>query len=263
MRHAGKSIILLILIILLIIGVCGCTMDLNNSTNTSDIAGKEASNVTLTERQQAILLDQGLPTVYDKLTERQKLSITDIEEMLQAVETKYGTDFVYVNYTAEKELESGILTAYPAAGNQKRDMFTVERSTDGSFVDTYMCIAARDVFEEYLMEYVGELIGTENARVYSEIIDTSLTELPVKSVSLSGNTCADSWIFVDGSKISGDDFVQFTNKVVEWLEEKNIPGSVYVLLLEEDTLVLLTKYNYTDYLTGNHILSRQFCNITK
>lgn len=60
----------------------------------------------LTPRQTEILQQEGLPADINKLTQRQKKSIIDIEEMLQYAERKYGIQLVYVDYTAEKELES-------------------------------------------------------------------------------------------------------------------------------------------------------------
>lgn len=251
-----------LLALILLMGVCGCTMNPNEIVPDVNKETQAPENkVVLTERQKKILADEGLPQEYSELTTRQQKSITDIEQMLQAVESKYGKTFLYINYTAEKELESGELTAYPENGNAAIDAFTVKREADNSFSDTYMCVLARPAFEEYLSAYAAETAGTDRIRVYSKVLETSLSQDSAMPEDFANKLTADSWIFVDGASVTEEAFASFTTNVTQWLQEQGLYGSAYFILLKEDHLMLLTKYNYTDYLTGDWVVARQFCNV--
>lgn len=267
MKHVKKAVLLLSLAVFLMTGVCACGMDkelspsIPSDVTATEQTNKEQANKELTERQKAVLAQQGLPQNYEELSSRQKMSIDDIEEMLQAVETKYGIKFSYVDYTAEYELESGVLSACPEGGRPKLDTFTVQRGQDGGFTDTYMCVAARDPFTAYLEEYLAGVTDSGNFRVYGKVLSTSLSAPPVARKDLPGNVRADSWIFVDGAKVTEAEFNSLTENVTQWLQGENLPGSAYFVLLKEGTLILLTEYNFTDYLSGEYMLAREFCNI--
>ena len=264
MKRVGAIVLAGIIAIFLLMGVCGCTMNPNEVTppeqNNNPV---EEQNTVLTERQKKILAEQGLSQDYSQLTSRQKMSITDIEQMLQAVESKYGKGFVYVDYNAEKELESGVLTAYPENGNKQLDAFTVMRDSADGFVDTYMSVVSRQPFEAYLTAQAVEAAGTDRIKTYSKVLETSLTPENLAPENFSGNLTADSWIFVDGAAMTEEAFAAFTETVTQWMQQEGLYGSVYFILLKEDHLMLLTKYNYTDYLTGDWVIGRQFCNVAQ
>ena len=93
------------------------------------------TKISLTERQTEILSAMSLPTEYEALTWTQKKAIVAIEEMLQAVELKYGREFAYAGYTAKGILEPEQLWAYPVDGNRETETFVVTRKTvDGEVV---------------------------------------------------------------------------------------------------------------------------------
>ncbi|WP_040214971.1 hypothetical protein [Clostridium polynesiense] len=89
---------------------------------------REKVEIVLTERQKQILYDSGLSTDYDSLLQSQKSAIIAIEEMLQAVEKKYGMEFAYSGYTDATPLENETLWAYPKGGDPSTDSFSVQRS---------------------------------------------------------------------------------------------------------------------------------------
>lgn len=264
MKRLGAIALAGIIAIFLLMGVCGCTMNPNEVTPpVQNNNAAEDHDTVLTERQKKILAEQGLPQDYSQLTARQKMTITDIEQMLQAVESKYGKSFVYITYNAEKELESGVLTAYPENGNKQLDAFTVVRDSADGYVDTYMSVVSRQPFEAYLTAQAVEAAGTDRIKVYSKVLETSLTQENLAPENFAGNLSADSWIFVDGAVVTEEAFAAFSETVTQWLQQEGLYGSVYFVLLKEDHLMLLTKYNYTDYLTGDWVIDRQFCNIVQ
>lgn len=210
----------------------------------------------MTERQKKILRENGLPEEYAKLTPRQKTIITDIGEMLMAVEAKYGKEFSYVGYTKETD-ESGVLLAKQIDSKSERDIITVRRSTEGGFVDSYLEIGMRDIYEIRLQKMVEKLTGFADVRIYSEIKELCIDH----DGGSVGGIVADIWMFFDGSAISPETFEVITDPISEKLRAENCLGSVYFVLSKGSFFGLITSENFTDYLPKTKVLARKFINI--
>lgn len=231
------------------------------TTDITETVQNEQTQNHLTERQKEILRSNNLPEVFNQLTDRQKRSIVDIEEMLQAVEAKYGKTFIYVNYNAEQYQESGVLTAYPEDGIRDLDMFSVYREDNGQIGDDYLNVASRQCYIDLVKEYVADVAGEQNIWVYADVFQNTLSEYPVKAADIPGNVAAESWIFVDGGAVSEADFQALTKSVSKWMQENNIQGTANLVLLKADTLRLLTRFNYTDYLLSQYYIVRETCSV--
>ncbi len=87
----------------------------------------------LTQRQEELLEEMGLPTEYDSLTDSQKNAITSIEDCLTYLEDKYHEEFRYLSYAKAGPLEEEHLEAYPASETPS-DVVTVYRTyEDGEY----------------------------------------------------------------------------------------------------------------------------------
>lgn len=245
-----KKICLFISLITLMLGVCGC-MDTNQNSLDSDI-------IQLTPRQIEILQREGLPTDISKLTQRQKKSIKDIEEMLQYAENKYGIPFIYVDYTAEKELESGVLTAYPSGSLKKRDIFSIRRGSDGGFEDTYNNLIVRDKYEEMLHDKIKEMVNG-NFKSYAQITETALQQAPLDIQDCVNTVKAKCWIFVEEK--TNDDCDNIVDFIISWMNTNKIKGSIYILSVTDGILQEITEENFTDYLSGNWVCYHKFENV--
>lgn len=118
-----NSILKIGILCLLFLMLGGCGTEKNEEID---------SKITLNERQKSILAEKELPTDYEELNITQKAAIVAIEEMLEAIETKYDMEFCYAGYIEASVLEPETLIAYPAGGTASIDSFSVIRSSDGT-----------------------------------------------------------------------------------------------------------------------------------
>lgn len=241
--------ILLLGLITLMLGVCGCM-----NTNKSLID----DGVQLTSRQIDILQQEGLSADINKLTQRQKKSIKDIEEMLQYAERKYGIQLVYVDYTAEKELESGVLSAYPYGKSKKHNIFSIRRASDGGFEDTYNNLLVRDKYEEMLHDKIQE---TDKIifKSFAQITDTTLKHPPLNIQECSGAVNAKCWVFVEEQTEADCDGI--VDLITSWMSTNSITGSVYILSIKSGVLQEITDENFTDYLSGDWVCYHKYKNV--
>lgn len=245
------------IITILMMGICGCTINNTKSPNNID------SKVTLNERQKSILAEEGLPTDYEELNRTQKAAIVAIEEMLEAIETKYGMEFCYAGYIQANVLESETLIAYPAGGTASIDSFSITRSSDGTLTDDYMNVALRAGYSELVLSLAKDTLSSENVKVFVEVTKTTLTSVPDTEEQLVGNVEGISLIFIDGSIMSSEQFGTFVSSMKQIFEEKQMYGTVNIILLNDDTLKNLAQNNYTDYLDPSCYTERDSIHIKK
>lgn len=224
----------------------------------NNIVSGNTENVVLTERQKKILQEKGLPLEYSQLTSRQKMTIVDIEEMLQSVEAKYAMPFSYVNYSAEKQLESGVLTAIPTESNSSRDMFTVERDGEGGFVDTYMCVAIRDQFEKRISSVVSKYYDMNTYREFATVLKTAVTnEEFTDDVSLD-KIVADNWLFLNENDVAIEEFEKNADGIIDDMKHEGCNGSLYIVLVHQDCFSSINGENYTNYLAKEYVVARRY-----
>ena len=243
-------------LITLIMGVCGCTMDHTQATeNTTD-------QVVLNDRQREILAVEGLPVEYDALTDRQQRGIVAIEEMLTAVEAKYGMGFVYVTYSDGEILDNELLTVYPENGDPETDTFTVSRiMEDDGYVysDGYAAMVAVPLFEAFVQEYAESQLGAGNVKVYGVVFNADYETLPQSVADIPNQVDGDCWIFIDGANVTADQYSTFAQAFDTWMKENGISGTAQLILLQPDVLKYLSQFNYTDYLSSDYYTDRTFC----
>ena len=252
-----KRLFLLSIALILIIGVCGCM-------NMDDyIVFENEEKVVLTERQKKILQEKGLPLEYSQLTSRQKMTIVDIEEMLQSVEAKYAIPFSYVNYSAEKQLESGVLTAISSESNSSRDMFTVERDSEGNFVDTYMCVAIRDQYEKRIASLVSKYYDMNAYREFATVLETAVTNVEFTDDVSLDKIVADNWLFLNENDIASDDFKKSAESIIGDMKHEGCKGSLYIVLVHQDCFALINGENYTNYLARKYVIARNYVDLSE
>ncbi len=246
-----KSLVWLILsLTILVIGVCGC---MNKQT---DSAGSGENKVTLSQRQKDILAQQGLPTEYDALPAHQQRAIVAIEEMLSYAEAKYDMAFSYAGYAETGPMEAEHLRAYPSAGHMAVDTFTITKTETG-YEDDFVLVAAGPRFAAYVQEQLQGFLPQAGIKVYAQVTETSLSEVPTAETVLDGKVDGSVWIFVDGEACSGEAFTAFQQQAADFMQEHQLYGMMQFILLKEGNLIYLTEYNYTDYLSPEHYDSRE------
>ena len=244
----------LLVALILMIGVCGCTMNHNEKPSNS--------TVTLTERQVAILEQYGLPVNYEELTTTQQEAIVTIEEMLCYVEEKYNQKFAYAGYTPNGLIESEHMRAYPVSGNEETDTFTISKSENG-FVDDYINIAVNPRLCDYVLSSAQRLVPDTQIKIYAEVTETSLTDPSANETAFDGTTEAILWIFLDGATFDEAKLEEFVSAFNAWMTDHKLYGAVQIVLLKENTIAYLTKYNYTNYLSETHYICRENIYINK
>ena len=219
------------------------------------------TKIALSERQKAILAEVGLPTEYEALTRTRKKAIVAIEEMLQAVEQKYGCEFAYAGYIAKGVLEPEQLWAYPVDGHRETETFVVSRKTvddEVVYQDTHLLIAAKDKFSQYAQTELKAMTGLNEIKVFSKLTKLTTQSVPECHEAFDGHTSAEMWIFFDGASCSAERLQEIIRDFEGWMKEHGICGMAQYILLHENALPSLTRYNYTNYLAKQDYLAREF-----
>lgn len=260
-----KVLIVIGIIVAVLVGVGFITLTGNTNTYNNIEEGTNADSiVTLTERQKNILSENGLPTEYNELTYSQKSAIVAIEEMLCAMETKYGISFEYAGYIPGGILEKEQLIAYPSTGDSEDDIFTVTRTLEnGEYIykDGYKNLATKSVFNEFILNYCSEKLGEGNVKVYSLVSNIKTDEFPFSLENVEHNVDGDNWIFIDGAVISKEKYDMFVTALESWLIDNEVSGGNQVILLNGGELKYLAKYNYTDYLSNQYWICSEFLDL--
>ncbi len=254
-KNIGYGIIIALLV--LMVGLCGCR---NNNFEASSNSEPE---VTLSQRQIDILTEQGLPTEYAELSVLQQDAIIEIENMLCYAEEKYNTSFSYVGYSPQTSLEQEHMRAYPTSGNKETDSFTITK-TDTGYEDDYINVAANAMFVSYVYDGVKTLLPDTEIKVFAEITNTSLTETEVPTVDtdFSGKVESSLWVFIDGATFSEQDLNIFKTDFNEYLTDHQLYGMARLILLNDNEIAYLTKYNYTDFLSDKHCVEQETLYVT-
>lgn len=233
--------------------LCGCQQKTSHVSQTSE-------NIKLNSRQKNILSKEGLSTNYDELTASQKSAIISIESMLSYLEDKYDTEFVYVAYSGKSPTENEELTAYPL--KNEAYLCKVTHTKDG-YADNYVLVAATEMYEFYLTSQIQNLIPGQNIRVFADLTETTLNQVPETASELENTTEAAVWIFLDGSSFKQTEFNDFVNKTKNCLYQHKLFSTVQFVLLQKDRIKNLTKYNFEDFLSDEYIIEMQTIYIKK
>ena len=241
-----KKIMIIGMVLIIGIGVCGCGMKKNNSNESKNITLKSKPELVLNERQKEILEEVGLPTDAEKLDSSQQEAIIAIDEMLTAIEKKYNTSFSYAGYVATGPLEHGHLIAYPSDGSPRRDSFEVRR-TDNGYEDDYMNVAIRENFSSYLTELARQVFKTESVKVFAEVTETTLVEVPSDEKMYNGAVGSKNYIYIDSSCIGQQEFQSYIDELEKVFYQNELYGISEIILLKKDEIENLDEYNYSYY----------------
>lgn len=242
--------------IFLMIGVCGCLM------NHPNLSKNTKPEVSLSERQKRILAENGLPIEYDELRISQRSAIMAIEEMLCYVEEKYDTSFSYAGYIAASPLEKEHMLAFPTSGSKMSDTFTITKNGD-TYEDDYINVAINAEFTSYIYENVQSFAPDTEFKVFSKITKTSFLEVPASPPDFDGKVESSLLIFIDGSTFKEEDLGSFKAQFTGFMREHKLYGMAQMILLKEGQIAYPTKYNYADYLSEEHYVSRETLYIKK
>ena len=252
-KNIGYGIIIALLVLMVVL--CGCrSNNFESSTNSEP-------EVTLSQRQIDILTEQGLPTEYTELSASQQKAIVEIENMLCYAEEKYNTSFSYAGYSPQTSLEQEHMRAYPTSGDEETDSFTITK-TDIGYEDNYMNVAANAMFVSYVYNGVKTLLPDTEIKVFAEITNTSLTEVPTVDTDFSGKVESSLWVFIDGATFSGRNLSDFKTDFNEYLTDHQLYGMARLILLNDNEIAYLTKYNYTDFLSDEHYVEQETLYVT-
>lgn len=261
--------VICLFIVIIGIGVCGCVMTIEKSSdtenvkkseNTSKSESTEKKKYELNERQIEILKSEGLPEDYTELTIIQKRAIKEIEELLEVLEEKYNIGFVYKGYIAQSQIEYATLYAY--AENNSVDVVTISKIVDGgeiTYEDDYMSVCVRDFYEKYIGDYFMNILNTDDVKVYSYITETTIDDVPKQYGELDGKVSSSNMIFIDSRSCSDEQLSQLLSDFKEWINEHNLESANQIIRLKEECFEEINRYNYTDFLSDEYYTSRDDC----
>lgn len=178
----------------------------------------------LTQRQEELLEEMGLPTEYDSLTDSQKNAITSIEDCLTYLEDKYHEEFRYLSYAETGPLEEEHLEAYPASETPS-DVVTVYRTyEDGEYhyEDDYGKIGEKPLYESRIREYATQSFPDSGVKVFSDIRNSGHgTEgQSVSEENVLQTTSAVTYIFISDTVCTEELFQDFTQDCAKWMESR-------------------------------------------
>lgn len=250
----GYRLGIISMVAFLMIGVCGCTM------KQAELPQNTESGYALNERQKSILEEMELPTEYEELLPSQKRAIVAIEEMLQYAEDKYGISFSYRGYIAPSvfsPLEVERTHAYPTSGDRDRDWFTIKKTDDG-YEDDYIERASCEGYASYVRDGLKEIYPDVEIKVFAEVTNTTLTEVPTDDTNYDGKVVAGLSIFVDDGSQVEENISIFKEKFVAFMNEHELYGMADVIFLYEGNIEDIAYYNYTDYLYEEYYWGREY-----
>ncbi len=203
----------------------------------------ETETIVLNERQKKILRKKGLPTDYYELNPYYMLEITRCEEMLEYLDKKYNSTFVYVDYSTGNLGET--LDAYDE-NDPNKGLITVETVEGDEFKDDYDSVKLGYEIEDEITSYFDEHLGKDRTKVYCScaIFDEKAEEEFEKCSS-------DNCIFINGEGKDYDEIEQSVKEFCDWIMAKNrkYESGFNFFIQNEEQFSMTTRENYGD-MTG-------------
>ena len=251
-----RNITKILVLIVLTLVVCGCS----KKDSSSPVNNK--TNVALTQRQKDILREVDLPTDYQELSLSQQNAINSIEDMLSYAENKYKIPFSYARYSQFDVLEGEHMRAYPTSGDKETDSFTITKIEKG-YTDDYLQIAIREPYIQMLSKNIRNIIPKTEFRVYADITNTSLEKIPVNNEDYNGNVSCSMCVFIDDITLQDKNIDEFEEEFYNFLYKNQLYCMAQVIVLKEDGIKYITKYNYTEYLKNDENKTRDIMYVNK
>ena len=208
----------------------------------------------LNERQKTILAKEGLSTKYNKLNSSQQKMIKSVEKMLTFIENKYNVSFEYVSYCSKENGDCETLEVYPE--KNKVEGFPVNiKMIEGNYCDDYVKIYSKWPLETYLRENIKKNYVDKKIKIFADIRDISLSEIPKAGVELDGNVSAGITLFVDSSTCSKANFIELKEFVEKFLVDHRIESELRIFYEKAGYIDDINDFNYLDYLEDEYIYS--------
>ncbi len=218
----------------------------------------------LNQRQQAILRQENLNENYNELNEFQQRDIQQIEQALSYADEKYNMIFAYSGYVQGDYLENDYVLAYPANGIKELDGFRIDifrENNEVRYEDDFMNIAVRDVYAEYLLQALIPLSDADGIKIFADVTNTTLTQLPIQSSDIPGNVGGSTLIFLEKEGMIQEEYNTLLEEYEQWLRQESLYGIFQVCLVKPGVLQKVTAFNYEQYLSDDSLLQRQTLNV--
>ena len=244
-----KKAVLFLLAALLLLAA-GCWWELPPERPTRESSVPETEKYSLTERQIAILKENGLPTSYESLTMTQKSAIAAIEDMLCYLEGQYDDHFTYAGYVADSPVERehllALSEAYPNCGQ-----VTVYRGYENgafSYRDNYSTLAAKLMYEEALNDWICQTLPNDKFIVFS---DVSYADASLQKDRILAQASAASYILIDENVCTEAELKALVEDFGPWIQEQSRQSRANVTLFylaSPEIMALATNDTYEDLL---------------
>lgn len=204
---------------------------------------QRADTPILTERQKAILKEEGLPEDYNKLEYRQQNYVDRCEILFKYLDYKYDEDFEYMSYLSGTPTNTERLYVYLSG---RRDLVVRVEKTKKGFVDNYIEVSIREDFENYIKEFFTENYNIKNVKVYSGVTDTTITNLD-EDLIFDNKVESSNDIYIDENAISKSEYENLVEEYHNWLIEHNLNGVNGIYFMKSGVIDDITRNNRNEY----------------
>lgn len=170
---------------------------------------------------------------YEELEYKQQKTITNIEKALTHLENKYPErTFEYKSYEIPYTItkyEIVYINTINEKGNE--DVIEVQVYNDGSIVDNFDDVFLKNKNSDIILEEAKSLLNNKenSVRIFSD-----------DSVSAF-------YLFINNDVVSEEKYFEFVEDIKAFVIDNGILCSCRVSLVDGNTFVYLTKYNFTDF----------------
>ena len=110
-----------------------------------------------------------------------------------------------------------------------------------------MNVAIRENFSSYLTELARQVFKTESVKVFAEVTETTLVEVPSDEKMYNGAVGSKNYIYIDSEYINQQDFQSYVDELEKMFYQNELYGISEIILLKNDEIENLDEYNYSYY----------------
>lgn len=265
-KNPAKKMLAAVLVWVCITAAAGCSMTENTDSGSSKGDGKV--KIELTQRQQELLQEKGLPTEYDKLTDIQKNAIVSIEAMLVYLEDKYQEEFCYLSYTAAGLSDKEHLEAYPASGTPSEtvNVYRTYKNREYQYSDDYGALKLKPLYENQVRSFAAQTFPENGLKVFCDMKAQGQSEkMPIpEEDKVMQTVSAVTYVFISENVCTKEQLDSFTEVCVQWMKNQcsGKAAQICLRLAEQETWDRITASNYKDRLMGETFTAEAECTVT-
>lgn len=266
MRKPFLIMIAAVVAILSLITGCVGWIETPSATGKAETETTETEEmIVLTERQQKILADEGLPTDYSSLSLTQKAAINAIEDIFCYLESHYDDRFSYVGYVAPSAIEEEHLIAvsekYPHLGT----VIVYRNYSNGSYVyrDNYTTLIAKPLYEQAIDTWLSQSIDQRQFIVFSEI---SSADLEVQEELVLSQASAATYVLISEDGYSAEMLASLVTNFGEWIKEQSggrQASTTIFYVVSSDVLLAVNTSNYQEIIAARQYIATYSCLLSK